>query len=302
MFGQVHYPVRITGFGRLAMRRDVQRLLADCDVHAEDIRCNWQWASGCYRAATGLSVLLACWIRKKPPLRALSDGCRLEYDPGTLNPKAFWTDLPTPELQKQAITWNGSNMVSPLPRVALCSGPGSRPSRHSRVLDFASTTCTWAVVATDTACSVQAGRPITVQPVSGLMMQRAILNPLSMGSRGRYVLVLGVQVRHRAESLAHACGAGMRASGTTARAIKDGCSDSLPFGTGPQENANLEDIVRFFDGYELMGNPVTVLKTVSCAVVLCCAVLRNAAEKTCHQAHCLIAHCSCTGGSSIMYC
>jgi hypothetical protein len=30
-----------------------------------------------------------------------------------------------------------------------------------------------------------------------------------------------------------------------------------------QENANLEDIVRFFDGYDLMGNPVTVLKSVS---------------------------------------
>ena len=31
----------------------------------------------------------------------------------------------------------------------------------------------------------------------------------------------------------------------------------------PQENANLEDIVRFFGGYELMGNPVTILKQVS---------------------------------------
>lgn len=30
-----------------------------------------------------------------------------------------------------------------------------------------------------------------------------------------------------------------------------------------QENANLEDIVRFFHGFELMGNPVTVLKRVS---------------------------------------
>lgn len=29
-----------------------------------------------------------------------------------------------------------------------------------------------------------------------------------------------------------------------------------------QENANLEDIVRFFEGYELMGNPVTILKQV----------------------------------------
>jgi hypothetical protein len=114
MFRQVHYPVRITGFGRLAMRRDVQRLLADCDVHAEDIRCNWQWASGCYRAAAGCFVLLACWTRQKPLLKVLFDWCRLEYDPGTLNPKAFWTDLPTPELQKRAITWNGSNMVSPL--------------------------------------------------------------------------------------------------------------------------------------------------------------------------------------------
>ena len=114
-------------------------------------------------------------------------------------------------------------------------------------------------------------------------MQRAILNPLSMGSRGRYVLVLGVQVRHHAKSLAHACGAGMRASGTTARAIKDGCSVSLPFVMGPQENANLEDIVRFFDGYELMGNPVTVLKTVCCAV-LCC-------EKPLNEARCPFAHC-----------
>jgi hypothetical protein len=43
---------------------------------------------------------------------------------------------------------------------------------------------------------MQAGRPITVVPVEGLQMQRAILNPLSMGSRGRYVLVLGIQVRH----------------------------------------------------------------------------------------------------------
>lgn len=31
---------------------------------------------------------------------------------------------------------------------------------------------------------------------------------------------------------------------------------------GFQENANLEDMVRFFDDYELMGNPVTVLKQV----------------------------------------
>lgn len=29
-----------------------------------------------------------------------------------------------------------------------------------------------------------------------------------------------------------------------------------------QENANLEDIVRFFEGYELMGNPVTMMKKV----------------------------------------
>jgi hypothetical protein len=37
---QVHYPVRISGFGRLAMRRDVQRLFADCNVQADDVRCN----------------------------------------------------------------------------------------------------------------------------------------------------------------------------------------------------------------------------------------------------------------------
>jgi hypothetical protein len=123
---------------------------------------------------------------------------------------------------------------------------------------------------------MQAGRPITVQPVSGLMMQRAILNPLSMGSRGRYVLVLGVQVRHLAESPSHACHAGMRASMHMPKACKDGCSVLLSSVMSPQENANLEDIVRFFDGYELMGNPVTVLKTVSCAAVLCCAVLRKA--------------------------
>lgn len=59
----------------------------------------------------------------------------------------------------------------------------------------------------------------------------------------------------------------------------DGRSNRLPFVMGPQENANLEDIVRFFDGYELMGNPVTVLKTV-CRAVPCRAVLRNAAKQT----------------------
>lgn len=42
--------------------------------------------------------------------------------------------------------------------------------------------------------SMQAGRPITVVAADPIQMQRAILNPLSMGSRGRYVLVLGVQV------------------------------------------------------------------------------------------------------------
>jgi hypothetical protein len=31
---------------------------------------------------------------------------------------------------------------------------------------------------------------------------------------------------------------------------------------GSQENANLEDIVKFFEGYELMGNPVTLMKKV----------------------------------------
>lgn len=45
-------------------------------------------------------------------------------------------------------------------------------------------------------CGVQAGRPITVVPATPVDMQRAILNPLSMGSRARYVLMLGVQVRH----------------------------------------------------------------------------------------------------------
>ena len=51
-----------------------------------------------------------------------------------------------------------------------------------------------ACIAMDCLLSVQAGRPIAVTPVEGLQMQRAILNPLSMGSRGRYVLVLGIQV------------------------------------------------------------------------------------------------------------
>ena len=30
-----------------------------------------------------------------------------------------------------------------------------------------------------------------------------------------------------------------------------------------QEQANLEDIARFFAGFELMGNPVTMVKEVS---------------------------------------
>lgn len=52
-------------------------------------------------------------------------------------------------------------------------------------------------------------------------MKRAILNPLAMGSRGRYVLLDGIQ-----------------------------------------DNANLEDIVRHFDGFALMGNPVTLVREV----------------------------------------
>lgn len=133
---KVQFPVRLSGFGRLAMRRDVQRLLADCNLQAEDVR--------------------------------------LEYDAENINPKGFWANLPTREMQERALAWNGS---------------------------------------------IMAGRPITVVSVTPVDMQRAILNPLSMGSRARYVLMLGVQ-----------------------------------------ENANLEDMVRFFDDYELMGNPVTVLK------------------------------------------
>lgn len=52
-------------------------------------------------------------------------------------------------------------------------------------------------------------------------MKRAILNPLAMGSRGRYVLLDGIQ-----------------------------------------DNANLEDIVRHFEGFALMGNPVTLVREV----------------------------------------
>lgn len=53
-------------------------------------------------------------------------------------------------------------------------------------------------------------------------MKQAILNPLAMGSRGRYVLMDGIQ-----------------------------------------DNANLEDIVRHFEGFALMGNPVTLVRDVS---------------------------------------
>ncbi len=42
--------------------------------------------------------------------------------------------------------------------------------------------------------SFQAGRPITLVRADPLEMRRAILNPLAMGSRGRYVIVTGVQV------------------------------------------------------------------------------------------------------------
>lgn len=64
-----------------------------------------------------------------------------------------------------------------------------------------------------------AGRPIRISAVSIHEMQEAILSPLAMGSKGRFIVVQGIQ-----------------------------------------ENANLEDIVKFFEGYELMGNPVTLMK------------------------------------------
>lgn len=55
-------------------------------------------------------------------------------------------------------------------------------------------------------------------------MKCAILSPLAMGSRGRYVLLDGIQ-----------------------------------------DNANLEDIVRHFEGFALMGNPVTLVREVRLA-------------------------------------
>lgn len=40
----------------------------------------------------------------------------------------------------------------------------------------------------------QAGRPIHMKSVSREAMQIAILNPLAMGSKGRFVLVQNIQV------------------------------------------------------------------------------------------------------------
>jgi hypothetical protein len=59
--------------------------------------------------------------------------------------------------------------------------------------------------------------------------------------------------------------------------LKGGSSSTLPF-QRLQENANLEDIVRFFDGYELMGNPVTVLKTVSGCMQSFCGLASTCAR------------------------
>jgi hypothetical protein len=52
--------------------------------------------------------------------------------------------------------------------------------------------------------------------------RKAIYNTLGMGSRGRYMVVSGIQA-----------------------------------------NATLEDIVRFFEGYSLLGNAVTIIKEAS---------------------------------------
>lgn len=133
---KLHHPICLTNFGRLASRRDVQRLLKDCNISTEDIR--------------------------------------LHYDVHTLLPKAFYANMRTAETLQRALAYDGALI---------------------------------------------AGRPIKIVQVGIHEMQAAILSPIAMGSKGRFVMASGIQ-----------------------------------------ENANLEDIVRFFEGYELMGNPVTMMK------------------------------------------
>lgn len=42
--------------------------------------------------------------------------CRLEYDAENLNPRGFWANLSTREMQERALGWNGSIVVSSLTR------------------------------------------------------------------------------------------------------------------------------------------------------------------------------------------
>ena len=77
----------------------------------------------------------------------------------------------------------------PLDASAHSVSPGHRETSHALTVQ---------------AC-MQAGRPITVVAADPLEMRRAILNPLSMGSRGRYLLVSGVQVPSPPGASKHGC-------------------------------------------------------------------------------------------------